>query len=400
METIVDKFLVKHTEKNVVLDILIENTSVFKILNDKEINFKIDGLKALEHEVTLPKEYERLFENIFELCIKLKDQNKHLLSANTATFIYERFAGAWLNFIKNGQHFIAIKLWGELLNYTLKWEEENNKIIHKGTPYGILARTHFSMGDSYSAFNSIYRALNEDIILGEQSPESEYPTKAPSYLTVTLNPSKENFMVDCVLEVRNFIEDFVVKYQSKISPSFTFEIIDTKFLQNRNFEPLNFFFTSTIWSIFEFRRRVNPNLMKNDFALLKNPELFFSLSLIINDLLNYSNSSNDRMGNAIEKYLKNRSWMMKDVNIKGIISNSLPNDIIPDLLKKIHPYHKTNILLQEACLLIAWNIRNFSGHNIIKQDVFAEKFDEILENLLFALFIILEDMRVKILPIK
>jgi hypothetical protein len=388
-----EKYKIKHTKKYVVTDILIEGRSIFELLDSQKINFSIDGFNALNDNVELPQIYENLFKDIFELAVKLEDKKKYILSANVVTFLFERFSAAWLLFLKNGQHFIAIKLWNKLLSFTLKWEEENKgKHLHKGTLFGFLSHTYLSMGDGFSAFNCLYKALNDDLLLGIKDKTSEYPKIAPSYLTITLNPSTANFMNHFVMEVRDFLKQFINQYNAITSKSFTIETLDNNFLQRRDLEPLNFFFTNTIWTIFEYRRRINPSLMKNDFALLKNPELFFSLCLIINDLLNNINTEKDKMGNAIEKYMKKNRWMIKDINIKGIISDGLPNQSIPDLLNLIHPHHKTQILIPEACLLIAWNIRNFSGHNIFKQDIFAKKFDEILAMLLFAILQLVENM--------
>lgn len=389
----IDRYLVKHTEKFVVLDILIENKSIFEILNEKQIIFEIDGLNALNEEVCLPVEYEKLFEEIFELCIKLKKQNKYLLAANTATFIFERFYGAWVLFLKNGQHFIAIKLWNKLLAFTYNWEQKNQE-IHKGTPLGFLAQTYLSMGDSFSAFNCLYRALNEDLCLSSNDPTLDYLKTAPSYLTITLDASKSNFMYNTLKKVKDFISDYIALYHKSVSKNFDIEILCSKFLQNRNLEPINFYFVNTIWEIYEYRSRFSQKLMKNDFSLLKNPEVFFSICLVINDLLNKLDSSNDKMANAIEKYLKKRKWKIKDININGIISESIPSKIIPDLLNDIHPFHKNKIPTQVSCLLVAWNIRNFAGHNILKQEIFADKFDEILGKLLFALFFIVEDLKI------
>ncbi len=134
--------------------------------------------------------------------------------------------------------------------------------------------------------------------------------------------------------------------------------------------------------------------MSNDYSVLKNPLLFFSLCLIINELLNKINlCTNDTLGEGIPKFFKKKGWRIIKLNDNSIISDGKPNSVIPDLLNFIHPLTKAKLPEESSLLLVAWNIRNFSGHKLNAQTVFVDKFDDILKALLSDIFLLTQELK-------
>ena len=73
------------------------------------------------------------------------------------------------------------------------------------------------------------------------------------------------------------------------------------------------------------------------------------------------------------------------------IQDGCPDEVIHKLLTTTLNYNGTPVRREIQNLLIAWNLRNFSGHNIQIQKVIGTHFQELLKILLFDIFLILEE---------
>jgi hypothetical protein len=72
------------------------------------------------------------------------------------------------------------------------------------------------------------------------------------------------------------------------------------------------------------------------------------------------------------------------------VKNAEPDNMIPKLLSRNEKYNGNPVRKEVFTLLIAYNLRNYGGHNINQQHVLTSKFDEIIEQLLMSLFLCID----------
>jgi hypothetical protein len=71
------------------------------------------------------------------------------------------------------------------------------------------------------------------------------------------------------------------------------------------------------------------------------------------------------------------------------INQEDPDKIVPSLISKSLTYRGGAIREEVFVLLIAYKFRNYAGHNIKQQAVVTNNYEEIISNLIFALFLAL-----------
>jgi hypothetical protein len=129
----------------------------------------------------------------------------------------------------------------------------------------------------------------------------------------------------------------------------------------------------------------------------KNSNWLFGLCLVIDKLLHNLPKYCDRyLGTEIINLIDKMKWMTKaDINklIKNEkIQNDDPDNVIPKLLTPFQ-YQGNYVQKEIKYLLIAWNLRNFAGHNVHLQDVIVREFENILKILIYDILLILEEYR-------
>lgn len=362
------------------------------------IKFGVGPARPEVSEVYFPSEFEPIIQSVFTAVDELYKTQKACLAGFLSSYIFERFTPLWMDLIGQGRHVWAIQLWRKLIFIAHQWEEKNQKHIHKGSPYVFIALTYLLVGDVDTGFSFIYNAIEENRKLNQVCPELNYPYAAPSYLTASLSSNTKNVMAPLVKEIRTELENYINDYNKEFGRGFSINEFDRLFLQNVNFESIMFYFVFNYWAIFEFRRKVGRKMMQNDFSKLKNADWFFALCLVIDKLLHsHPKYTGNTIGPEIENYAVFKGFMTKnDFNsLKNYenIPNGDPDQIIPKLLPMNLQHNGVPVRKEILNLFIAWNLRNFAGHNIQTQDVIASHFEDILKTLLFDIFLIVEEYR-------
>lgn len=92
-----------------------------------------------------------------------------------------------------------------------------------------------------------------------------------------------------------------------------------------------------------------------------------------------------------------RGWMkIKDLENfwkqpgVGSVASDYPDVIIPKLLAETEKYNGNLVRPEVFKLLVAYNLRNYGGHNINQQKVFSNSYKEIIETLIMALFLCID----------
>jgi hypothetical protein len=203
-------------------------------------------------------------------------------------------------------------------------------------------------------------------------------------------------MAPLVLERRNELEHYLDLYRNELHRNLSIEELDRKFLQNPTLETIKYYFVFTFWTIFEHQRKVRYDMMNNDFSKLRYSDWLFSLCLVIDKLFHSHQSYSARtLGTEIVNYVICKGWMTRDefnvLKERENIQDGDPDKVTHKLLTTTLQHNGTPVRTEIRNLLIAWNLRNFSGHNIQIQKVIGTHFQDLLKILLFDIFLILEE---------
>ncbi len=75
------------------------------------------------------------------------------------------------------------------------------------------------------------------------------------------------------------------------------------------------------------------------------------------------------------------------------IASSKPDILLPKLIN-LQLNLKGSVIPKEVqYLFVAWNLRNFAGHNIQTQNVISREFDKLLKILISDIFLVIEEFR-------
>ena len=347
----------------------------------------------------LPQEIEDSLHEFFEAIkeIENKDQD-HELAAYLASYVYERLAGFWTNHLLNkGLFTTGVTFWQEIISETLEWESNNSPIkIHKGTPFFFLAHNCLLIGDRDNGFTYLYNALEDD----KKLPSLNYPQDAPAYLTAIMSQKPKNFMFPQVRDLRNFLGSFLHKFNQSFT-RLSIGDFDSKFLENTQLFDVAAFFVYNFKFVYDQSKNTTAQLLQNDFSRLKILDLFFNFGLIVDEVLHYSASQHNQSPNMMKEAV---SWWAESQfhvtqnNFDNLIgSNGLDlksqslDSVIPTLLSNIQNPSQ-NIPKEVYIMLVTYKLRNHAGHNINQQTVLGTQYDEILEKLLFSLFLAIQSI--------
>jgi hypothetical protein len=203
-------------------------------------------------------------------------------------------------------------------------------------------------------------------------------------------------MYSLVSEIRSVLEDHLDFYRREFGSSLSMDHLDRRFLQNPDLEVIVYFFVFTFWTIFEHQRKVGHDLMQNDFSKLKNANWLFALCLVIDKLFHSHRQYSDRfIGSEIVKYVVHKRLMTKDdlndLRDQTKVQEANLDHLIPKLLSLSVLYNGAPVRKEIQYLFVAWNLRNFAGHNIEIQNVVASSFEDIVRVLVYDIFLIIEE---------
>jgi hypothetical protein len=398
METTVFKnVLVKHDHLR-IHGVTINGTDLAEMIRSgfTSIQINLPITRPDQANVIFPEQYAQIFDTIFSVVDELYRSGQGCLAGFLSTFLFDNMTPFWMELLKAGRHILAVQLWRKVLSLAHAWEKRTGVHVHKGSPYAFIAYTYLMMGDIDTGFSYIYNAVEEDKKLNDVCPEISYPKNAPVYLTATLNPCRQNVMYPLVSEIRSVLEDHLDSYRREFGSSLSMDDLDRRFLQNPDLEVIVYFFVFTFWGIFEHQRKVDHDLMQNDFSKLKNANWLFALCLVIDKLFHsHPRYSDWFIGSEMVKYVVHKGLMAKDdlnnLRDQTKVREASPDQLIPKLLSLSVIYSGAPVKKEIQYLFVAWNLRNFAGHNIEIQNIVANNFEGIVRVLLYDIFLIIEE---------
>ena len=152
---------------------------------------------------------------------------------------FNNFTIIWRSFLNQGCFKNAEYRWDFALNIAYEWENKNqNKRIHKGTPYYFWGVTCILNGDLEKGFLLMHQALEED----KKTHQTKTP-KTPAYSFVTLDYENQNqFFRPKVREIAEFLKENLDSYRSSRGGTLTLSGFKSKFLEESTLQEVVFYF--------------------------------------------------------------------------------------------------------------------------------------------------------------
>jgi hypothetical protein len=173
-------------------------------------------------------------------------------------------------------------------------------------------------------------------------------------------------------------------------------------LQADAVEDIKRFFVATFHEIYHLAPLNSSRMINNDYSKLKVIDTIFNLSLIVDQLLEYrllTNAPRKDMANAIYRLALHLNWTTSTSHnnvrrflraIQPNLNVNSPDQVVPSLLNGQATFDGRNITPDMGAVFLAYHLRNFAGHNIEGQDVLVERYTEVLNHVMDALFIAIE----------
>lgn len=292
-------------------------------------------------------------------------------------------------------------IWRAILDRVWRWEDLHEK-VHKGTAYYFMAETYLGSGDIPSAYICFFNALEEDKLNYPFIPKNL--KDAPAYLTTSLVDNPNNALhTTVVMPLRAYLQNFIDSYNNaRTRRNLTLKILDQKFLQFDPLEDIKRFFVATFHEIYHLAPMNSARMINNDYSKLKIIDTLFNLSLIVDQLLEYrflQHALRRDMANAIYRLALHLNWTTstrdRDVpqflgRIQPDLNSGSPDQIVPSLLNGLATFDGRNINLDMRAVFLAYHLRNFAGHHIKGQDILVNRYPEVLNGVMDALFVAIE----------
>ena len=305
---------------------------------------------------------------------------------------FNNFTIIWRSFLNQGRFKNAEYLWDFALNIAYEWENKNqNKRIHKGTPYYFWGVTCILNGDLEKGFLLMHQALEED----KKTHQTNTP-KTPAYSFVTLDYENQNqFFRPKVIEIAKFLDGNLKSYRSSRGGTLTLSDFKTKFLEESTLQEVVFYFIFELFRLKKLLEEINQRLTQNVFSSLLQANTIFTLCLIIDNVIKQKNPNQWRFSEHL-KFLSSRSSLNLNDQKIGELNNSFKDNFSNTLQKLLSSQYQfqdeTKPQPIEEDLAITYGFRNFGAHKVEYQPVIYQNFDEISRRILNALFFSVEKL--------
>jgi hypothetical protein len=344
-------------------------------------------------------------DEVFGAIRKFDEQDsKYELSAAFANYYFGFFAGQSQSLYSQGNAVGAIAATGMPCVVVWQWEGKNDPyVIHKGTPYFFLGRDYLLASNVDSAFLMIHNAIEEDK-RNHKRLGLDFRT-SPAYSVASLNFNmKDNAMLSEVTNMKMRLDEFIKTHNGRTKSQFHYSTLDSKFLRNLSLEDTEFFFVYCLACMMNIERLKHPKLLSNSFTRLRNVDILFNLSLVVDKVLQEI-CGKKFISERVFELLKTKkivseqdfedftSALSYDDGSDFHAASDDPEKAIPKLLACQVEYHGKSVSPLMASMLAAWNLRNYGAHSIGGgQTITTGRFPETVDILLSALFFAVDSL--------
>lgn len=384
-----------HESKDNIRELLYDKKRL-DFVNDKYFSFnEINSpFNPERDEIIFNPEIKKICFNVFDTVKEMYEKGiEERSSSLLAATLFEKFASYWSRvLLSHNKDRIGIVFWRKILNIVKEWKIMNPDIfIHTGTPYYFLAENYLMIGDYDSGFTYLHNALQID----KQSWQWNYEGHMGAYSLAKLIDDPKTQMNYLTRNVRNelikYLEKFNVEYDS-----LTINEFDDKFLKNEGkYEIIGYFFTATFYTIIHNKRNSQLETIENYFSKVRSLDMIFNLCIIIDKILKkrffQENESKD-IHHGISKLFESNHWvdyseLYNNWKNQGKYTESNPETSIPLFLNKQENYGAHKLPNGAYVMLLAQYCRNLGAHTLNDKSVFVDNHDEIINDLMMALFL-------------
>jgi len=191
------------------------------------------------------------------------DQNLDNYGAHDAFF--NQLTIPWQFFLNQGRFRAAEQLWNLALKIAYDWQSKNqNKRIHKGTPYYFCGVTCILNGDLEKGFFLMHQALEED-----KETHKTLTPGGPAFCFVALDYQEQNqFFRPKVEEIAKFVEEKLNIYRSSRVGILTLSDFKSKFLEEPALQEVVFYFVFELFRLKKLLTEIDQRLTQNVFISL------------------------------------------------------------------------------------------------------------------------------------
>lgn len=143
----------------------------------------------------------------------------------------------------------------------------------------------------------------------------------------------------------------------------------------------------------------NPGA-SNDFAKMRNRSILFDLCLVIDEVLRSKYSPAYYISGGVYNVCRSKGWVSLDSDPRQVNAKlnpkvagdpaPKPDIVVPALLDLTLTYRGTPVAKEMSWFLLAWHLRNYAAHDLSPQAVLGQRYDEIIQALMNALFMALD----------
>jgi hypothetical protein len=318
-----------------------------------------------------------------------------------ADCFFGSFTQVWRTLLSQKRIPQAIDHWIEVLQRVRDWENRSHKTVHKGTPYYFLGATYIFAGDNDLGLRYLYDAIEEDKRVSIKLGRTDSYKGAPAYMLASLLDDPRNFLYQpVVFPARKRIEGFLDAYRAKSGSSMQMSGFEHKFLQDTTLEFQKLYFVYVVLEIIKHESAWNP-ATANDFANMKNRDLLFDICLIVDGVLRERFPPASFISYGIYNLCSSKGWLNSADGDPSDLNRNLnpmitarpppsPQSIVPALIDLTLEYRGSPVRPEMSWLLLAWHLRNYAAHELTPQQVLVQRYEEIIQALMNALFISVE----------
>lgn len=312
---------------------------------------------------------------------------------------FNNFTIIWQFFLNHGHFKNAGHIWDLALNIAYEWEYKNqNKRIHKGTPYYFWGVTCILNGDLEKGFLLMHQALEED----KKTHQTKTP-KTPAYSFVTLDyENQDQFFRLKVEDIAKFVDEQMNIYRSSRGGTLTLPDFKSKFLEEDALQEVVFYFIFELFRLKKLLAGIDQRLTQNVFSSLLQANTILNFCIIVENIIKEQKKYPNKKLNALtfkpllEFLSKHSSLNLNKNDNLNDLNEAFVNDFSRTVQKLIKSQHKfqdgTTPLSIEEDLVITYGFRNFGAHKIEDQPVVYQNFDEISRRILNSIFFSVEKM--------
>lgn len=381
---------------------------------DQKINIEIDGENIdkefgtwnlidpkPEEDIKITEKIKNYGEIVFGLIKQFDGSNDFSSAYILSNIFFEKFIFLWDKIKAKKLLIHSLQIWRDVISWVSEWEEKNSFKIHKGTPYFFLGSNFLVEASNLDlGFMFLDLAMEEDKRFYKKINDVDAYRSTPAFLTLSLINDEKNALYEpFVKEITQIIEIEIKNYNEQYKKKINLNWFREKFLDNPHLDKEKFFFVYNLYNFLLFRKIINDSKAEETiFSEYKKLDLLFNFCLVVEVIFSYKYGKKTLLPN-ISEYTKQK-YNLKETDLIEISNlNRLNNEnatfIFSEAIDKIlnnKIYDKSRKMIDKELnlFLLLWILRNYGGHRIIIDTIISKRYDEIVQKIIYSLFLICE----------